>query len=268
MAEVSEALAEGKRAASDSEPAAEMAAGWTAEAQVPAAKGEGRSPNEPSVANQTIRVNVEQLENLMTLVSELVLTRNQLMQMVRGHDDSEFTVPLQRHSHIATELQEGVMKSRMQPIGDAWAKLPRFVCDLAIGSALIVECSGERFAIPEISALELVRASTHEEEKSTLLIFRAGGEELKAAPLGLVARFEYIDMKTAEHADGQVVVQYRDRLMPLVPFNPVHDWKAEGRQPIPVFTDRDVGFNDYVAKFDRDAPIGALSQTLTIAGQG
>ena len=98
-----------------------------AEEQAP--RGEAK---ESSVAAQTIRVNVELLENLMTLVSELVLTRNQLLQMVRGKDDSEFTVPLQRLSHITTDLQEGVMKTRMQPIGNAWAKLPRIVRDLAL----------------------------------------------------------------------------------------------------------------------------------------
>ncbi|MCG8690709.1 MAG: chemotaxis protein CheW, partial [Minwuiales bacterium] len=75
---------------------------------------------------------VDLLENLMTMISELVLTRNQLLQMVRGMEDSEFTVPLQRLSSITTELQEGVMKTRMQPIGNAWAKLPRIVRDLAL----------------------------------------------------------------------------------------------------------------------------------------
>lgn len=85
---------------------------------------------EPSVASQSIRVSVDVLEDLMTMVSELVLTRNQLMQMVRGHADSEFKVPLQRLSHVTTELQEGVMKTRMQPIGNAWAKLPRIIRDL------------------------------------------------------------------------------------------------------------------------------------------
>ncbi len=63
---------------------------------------------ESSVASQSIRVSVDVLEDLMTMVSELVLTRNQLMQMVRGHSDSEFKVPLQRLSHVTTELQEGV----------------------------------------------------------------------------------------------------------------------------------------------------------------
>ncbi|HEX3498986.1 MAG TPA: chemotaxis protein CheW [Stellaceae bacterium] len=87
---------------------------------------------ESAVAGQSIRVNVDLLENLMTMVSELVLTRNQLMQILRSQKDSEFTTPLQHLSHVTTELQEGVMKTRMQPIGNAWAKLPRIVRDLSI----------------------------------------------------------------------------------------------------------------------------------------
>ncbi|MCA3419173.1 MAG: hybrid sensor histidine kinase/response regulator [Roseomonas sp.] len=86
---------------------------------------------ESATAQQTIRVSVEVLEDLMTLVSELVLTRNQLMQLARVSSDSQISVPLQRLSHITSELQEGVMKTRMQPIGNAWAKLPRLVRDLA-----------------------------------------------------------------------------------------------------------------------------------------
>ncbi len=86
----------------------------------------------PSIANQNIRVNIDLLENLMNLVSELVLTRNQLLQMVRGQTDSEFNEPFQRLSHATSELQEGVMKTRMQPIGNAWNKLPRIVRDLSL----------------------------------------------------------------------------------------------------------------------------------------
>ncbi|MDR3423973.1 MAG: chemotaxis protein CheW [Alphaproteobacteria bacterium] len=84
-----------------------------------------------SVADQSIRVNVDQLETLMTTVSELVLTRNQLLQILRGQKDSAFAAPLQRLNQVTSELQEGVMKTRMQPIGNAWAKLPRIVRDLA-----------------------------------------------------------------------------------------------------------------------------------------
>ncbi len=90
----------------------------------------GTDKKEVSVQNQSIRVNVDTLETLMTMVSELVLTRNQLLEMVRRHSDSEFHVPLQRLSSVTAELQEGVMKTRMQPIGNAWQKLPRIVRDL------------------------------------------------------------------------------------------------------------------------------------------
>ena len=499
---------------------------------------EAEGTKESAVASHSIRVSVGLLENLMTLVSELVLTRNQLLQMVRGKDDSEFKVPLQRLSLITSDLQEGVMKTRMQPIGNAWSKLPRIVRDLsvesgkkielqmlgadteldrqvlelikdplthmvrnsadhglegpadrlqagkpekglirlnayhegghiiieisddgrglntkrirakalangmateaeleamteqqihqfimrpgfstaekitnvsgrgvgmdvvrsniekiggtiefsskegsgsiftikipltlAIVSALIVECGGERFAIPQISVLELVRASAHSEssielineapvlrlrdrllplvllshllrldggakapdlardekfivvcqvgtyrfgvivdrvfdteeivvkpvspilreismfsgntilgdgsvimildpngiaattsavtvtreeaaelderhvafneEVTSLLVFRAGNEELKAVPLALVARLEEIDLGSVEHSHGVPMVQYRGHIMPLVPFNPSHTWATEGRQPTIVFTEGD-----------------------------
>lgn len=92
----------------------------------PETKAGGRAPS------QSIRVSVDVLENLMMLVSELVLTRNQLMQLSRARSDGAYSVPLQRLSHITSDLQDGVMKTRMQPIGNAWAKMPRLVRDLSI----------------------------------------------------------------------------------------------------------------------------------------
>ncbi|MDD3182903.1 MAG: chemotaxis protein CheW, partial [Alphaproteobacteria bacterium] len=90
------------------------------------------APKESAVSNQTIRVSVEQLENLMVIASELVLTRNQLNQISRTQKDNPFAAPLQRLNHVTSELQEGVMKTRMQPIGNAWSKLPRIVRDLSL----------------------------------------------------------------------------------------------------------------------------------------
>src|SRR4051794_3464998 len=78
-----------------------------------------------SIANQSIRVNVDRREHLMTMVGELVRPRNQLWETPRRNEDTEFKVPLQRLSNVTAELQEGVMKTRMQPIGNAWQKLPR-----------------------------------------------------------------------------------------------------------------------------------------------
>ncbi|MEP1934173.1 MAG: chemotaxis protein CheW [Roseibium sp.] len=106
------------------------------EAKAPAKKtadGEGKEKKAGGggVSNQSIRVAVDTLEHLMTMVSELVLTRNQLLEIVRRHEDSEFKVPLQRLSNVTAELQEGVMATRMQPIGNAWQKLPRIVRDLS-----------------------------------------------------------------------------------------------------------------------------------------
>ena len=95
-------------------------------------------------ANQSIRVTVDTLEQLMTMVSELVLTRNQLLEIVRSHEESEFKTPLQRLSNVTAELQEGVMKTRMQPIGNAWQKLPRIVRDLSneLGKKIELEMQG------------------------------------------------------------------------------------------------------------------------------
>jgi two-component system, chemotaxis family, sensor kinase CheA len=94
-------------------PVAEAAPGSVApRALVPSEQPQG----EPVATNQTIRVTVDVLEDLMTLVSELVLTRNQLLQLARTQESTSFAVPLQRLSHITSDLQEGVMKTRMQPI--------------------------------------------------------------------------------------------------------------------------------------------------------
>lgn len=101
-------------------------------AEAPAGQAAGpASESEGPAKVQTIRVNVDTLEHLMTMVSELVLTRNQLLEIARRHEDSSYKVPLQRLSHVTAELQEGVMKTRMQPIGNAWQKLPRVVRDLS-----------------------------------------------------------------------------------------------------------------------------------------
>lgn len=100
---------------------------------------------ESASANQSIRVNLDVLENLMQTVSELVLTRNQLMQIMRTRDDKELMAPLQHLNHITSELQEGIMKTRMQPIGNAWSKFPRLIRDLShdLGKKIELKMIGE-----------------------------------------------------------------------------------------------------------------------------
>ena len=115
-------------------PAAAMMASSVAApapATVASPSRQAKRHSRPEPVAQTIRVNVDVLEGLMTLVSELVLTRNQILQLARTQDNDLFAAPLQRLSHITSDLQEGVMKTRMQPIGNAWNNLPRLVRDLA-----------------------------------------------------------------------------------------------------------------------------------------
>jgi two-component system chemotaxis sensor kinase CheA len=77
---------------------------------------------------------------------------------VRRNDDSDFKAPLQRLSNVTAELQEGVMKTRMQPIGNAWQKLPRIVRDLAadLGKQIELEMSGADTELDR-QVLELVK---------------------------------------------------------------------------------------------------------------
>ena len=138
---VAEAPADEVPAEEAPEPAApRAAASAAASSAAPAPEG-----GEGAIAKvQTIRVNVDTIEHLMTMVSELVLTRNQLLEIARRHEDSGYKVPLQRLSHVTAELQEGVMKTRMQPIGNAWQKLPRVVRDLSaeLGKGIELVMSG------------------------------------------------------------------------------------------------------------------------------
>ena len=100
-------------------------------APVPAAASNDDSPRR-SVADSTLRVDVDLLDSLMRLVGELVLTRNQVVAHASGLGDPNLLRATQRLNLIASELQEGVMKTRMQPIDNVWNKLPRVVRDLGV----------------------------------------------------------------------------------------------------------------------------------------
>jgi two-component system chemotaxis sensor kinase CheA len=106
--------------------------------------GAAAEDSKRGVADLSIRVHVDVLDSLMNLVGELVLTRNQLLQMVRGEEESKYAAPITHLNRVTTDLQEGVMKTRMQPIGNAWSKLPRLVRDLSqiTGKQIELEMSG------------------------------------------------------------------------------------------------------------------------------
>jgi two-component system chemotaxis sensor kinase CheA len=97
------------------------------------------------VSDSTVRVDVGLLDKLMNLVGELVLARNQVLQFTAQRADGAFLATSQRLNSITTELQESVMKTRLQPIGNVWSKLPRVVRDLAAacGKQVRLEMEGK-----------------------------------------------------------------------------------------------------------------------------
>ncbi|HEX3820649.1 MAG TPA: chemotaxis protein CheA [Candidatus Sulfotelmatobacter sp.] len=95
-------------------------------------------PRGPGASDSTIRVDVGLLDRLMNRVGELVLLRNQIVQYTNSTEDNQLLGPSQRLNLLTTELQESVMKTRMQPIGNIWSKFPRTVRDVALACAKLV----------------------------------------------------------------------------------------------------------------------------------
>ncbi len=121
-------------------------------------KAEAASTESKGLKSTSIRVNMDTIEHLMTMVSELVLTRNQLIEIVRQQDDNHFKAPLQRLSNITSELQEGIMQTRMQPIGHAWQQIPRLIRSLnqQLNKNIQIEMIGAETELDR-QVLELIR---------------------------------------------------------------------------------------------------------------
>ena len=101
-------------------------------AEHPADEPTEDDPVRRNVVDASVRVDVDLLDSLVQLVGELVLTRNQVLQRTESAEDIELVRAAQRLDLVASELQEGIMKTRMQPIGQVWSKMPRIVRDLAV----------------------------------------------------------------------------------------------------------------------------------------
>ena len=114
--------------------------------------------NRRSVADSAIRVDVDLLDTLMNLVGELVLVRNQLIRQATEDGDAVLVRTTQRLNLITTELQEGIMKTRMQPIEHLWSKLPRVIRDLSgsCGKQIRLEMEGKETELDR-SLLEAVK---------------------------------------------------------------------------------------------------------------
>ena len=122
-------------------PAPAAIAAPPAQAAKPAAPAPApRPPAPPTAAQQqsaaaqaaadaTVRINIEILDELMTLAGELVLVRNQQL-MVADKAEPGLRAAVQRLNIVATELQETIMRTRMQPMGNLFSRFPRVVRDL------------------------------------------------------------------------------------------------------------------------------------------
>ncbi|HKK71027.1 MAG TPA: chemotaxis protein CheW [Candidatus Krumholzibacteria bacterium] len=139
----------------DADPAVDQVHAATVQVSKAAPTNESQAPSEQaqaradaaarSATEQAIRVDVGLLDKLMNLVGELVLARNQILQYGAQVQNPVFASTTQRLNVLTSELQENVMKTRMQPIGNIWNKLPRVVRDLAnsCGKKIRLEMEGK-----------------------------------------------------------------------------------------------------------------------------
>lgn len=171
------------------------------------APAEAESGERASVSDSTVRIDVQVLDKLMNLVGELVLARNQILQFGQASSDPAVAAASQRLNLITTELQEGVMKTRMQPIRNAWSKLPRVVRDLsqACGKQVQVHMEGADTELDK-TILEAIRDPlTHIVRNSVDHGIETPAEREAAgkSPEGILAL-------RAFHEGGHVIVEIAD----------------------------------------------------------
>jgi len=160
-----------------------------------------------AVSDSTIRVDVGLLDKLMNLVGELVLARNQVLQFTNQRTDSAFLATSQRLNLITTELQSSVMKTRMQPIGNVWGKLPRVVRDLAnaCGKQVRIEMEGKETELDKTIIEAIKDPLTHIVRNSV-----DHGIETPAVRAGRGKPEEGCLKMRAYHEGGQVNIEVTD----------------------------------------------------------
>ncbi len=181
----------------------------TAEPVAPEPVGRPRKPGSSMVPalDSTIRVDVSVLDGLMNLVGELVLARNQLVQSPATREEPSVRSACQRLDAITSELQEQVMKTRMQPIRALWGPVPRMVRDLSVvcGKRVRVEMDGEQTELDK-TVLEAMKEPTAHIVRNAVDHGIEMPEKRKAAgkPTEGVIRLR------AYHEGGQVQVEIVD----------------------------------------------------------
>ena len=160
-----------------------------------------------SVTDTSIRVDVALLDRVMNLVGELVLARNQIMQYGSTSKDAGFVNASQRLNLLTTELQAGVMKTRMQPIGNVWNRFPRIVRDLAnvCGKKVNLELDGTETELDR-SIIEAIKDPLTHAVRNAVDHGIESAERRRAAGKAAIGRI----LLRAYHEGGQVNIEISD----------------------------------------------------------
>jgi two-component system chemotaxis sensor kinase CheA len=159
------------------------------------------------LADTSLRVDVTILDKLMNLVGELVLARNQILQFTKKQNDVEFASTSQRLNLITSELQDGVMRTRMQPISTVWDKLPRVVRDMShtCGKKVLLEMQGKQTELDKTIIEAIKDPLTHIIRNSV-----DHGIETPERRKAALKNEEGTLVMHAFHEGGQVVIEISD----------------------------------------------------------
>ncbi len=204
--DASAAVADSREPMESIEPAESVEAIERAESvqlAVPVPQG---PPHKPA-SEGSIRVDVHLLDELLDLAGELVLARNQLNQQSSNLENTALWKTIQRLSLITSELQEGVMQTRMQPMATIWRKFPRVVRDLALA------CGKEIELVQEGEQTELDRSLLEAIKDPLTHLIRNAVDHGIEAPEVRVARGKPRKgrmLLRAYHEGGQVGIELTD----------------------------------------------------------
>jgi two-component system, chemotaxis family, sensor kinase CheA len=240
------------------------------------------------VSASNIRVDVNLLDKLMNLVGELVLARNQILQYTASQKDSAFLGTAQRLNLITTELQEGVMKTRMQPIGNVWNKFPRVVRDLSLqfGKQVRVEMEGSETELDKtiIEAIkdplthvlrnsidhgielpeQRVAAGKQPEGRVSLRAFHEGGQvNIEVSDDGAGINLERIKQKAVER--GQITAEQAARMSEREAQNLIFLAGLSTAQKVTNVSGRGVGMDVVKTNIEK---IGGTVDVHSVAGEG
>lgn len=169
-------------------------------AEAPAASGGAPA------AEATVRIGVEILDELMTLAGELVLVRNQQL-MVSEKADPVLRAAVQRLNIVATELQETIMRTRMQPMGNLFSRFPRVVRDLGnkLGKQIEIDMEGNEVDLDK-TILESLADPLKHLVRNSCDHGLEGPEERVAGGKPVIGRIKL----HAFHEGGQINIEIRD----------------------------------------------------------